>query len=365
MVVKMRSIVVAAAVISGFAVSGNLFAQCASSVISYQASGAFGSTVLSGLDEYELAGEPFSITIYACESKKPVKTSSDSSTYTGLVLTGSVKSRLLTTPYPINTDKTTFTLVQPATGLDSIQLSGTVVIKGATIAIKGNVALPPGTLTSASIAPFPSVSIYTARSEFTYTWPAWKPSNLYGVNQRVLDPSGNAQEVTTAGTSGTTAPVWNETLGGTTTDGSVVWTCKGSYLPTSLAMLGTAAGTVYTGAGAKASLLLHSDGVQVITAHTDGTHSVRAMRAAPVDPAASSDTTMLQFYASGVRDASEVHVQIAGQEVPLLYSGAAGHFPGLDEVTVEIPRTMAGMGDVDVVLTADGQAANPVRIHIQ
>jgi hypothetical protein len=37
----------------------------------------------------------------------------------------------------------------------------------------------------------------------------------------------------------------------------------------------------------------------------------------------------------------------------------------LDEVTVEVPRGLAGMGDVDVVLTADGQTASPVRIHIQ
>jgi uncharacterized protein (TIGR03437 family) len=89
------------------------------------------------------------------------------------------------------------------------------------------------------------------------------------------------------------------------------------------------------------------------------------MQAAPVDPGASGDTVMLQFYASGVRDASEVHVQIAGQDVPVRYSGASGHFPGLDEVTVDLPRSLAGTGDVDVVLTADGQTASPVRIHIQ
>jgi uncharacterized protein (TIGR03437 family) len=89
------------------------------------------------------------------------------------------------------------------------------------------------------------------------------------------------------------------------------------------------------------------------------------MRAAPVDLGAPSDTVMLRFYASGVRDASDVHVRIAGQDVPVIYSGASGHFPGFDEVTVELPRSLAGMGDVDVVLTADGQTASPVRIHIQ
>jgi len=74
---------------------------------------------------------------------------------------------------------------------------------------------------------------------------------------------------------------------------------------------------------------------------------------------------MLQFYASGVREASEVRVQIAGQDVPVLHSGASADFPGLDEITVEVPRSLAGMGQVDVVLTADGETASPVHVSIQ
>jgi uncharacterized protein (TIGR03437 family) len=132
-----------------------------------------------------------------------------------------------------------------------------------------------------------------------------------------------------------------------------------------LSVIGTVSGTVYTGSAVNASALLQTDAVQVITAHADGTQSVRPIQAAPIDLAASSDTVMLRFYASGVQDASSVNVQIAGQDVPVRYAGAAGHFAGLDEVTVEVPRSLAGMGDVDAVLTADGQTASPVRIHIQ
>ena len=87
---------------------------------------------------------------------------------------------------------------------------------------------------------------------------------------------------------------------------------------------------------------------------------MRPLSAAPVDLLASPDKMMLQFYASGVHEASEVHVQIAGQEVPVRYSGASGYFPGLDEVIVEVPRSLAGMGQVDVALTADGQTPSPV-----
>jgi hypothetical protein len=338
MVVKMRFIAVAAAVISGFAASENLVAaSCPSSVIAYQASGRFGTNVVSGPDKFKLAGEPFSITIDACESNTPSKTGSDWAAYAPLYMTGTVTSGLTGQPTAISAQRMTVVLVQPPpTGPDLIQLSGPVPFEGAAIIIHATLALPNGTLTSTSIAPFPSVSTIAGKSGFSYvvTHPAWQPSFAYALGKEILDPFGNVQEATTAGTSGTTAPVWNETVGGTTTDNAVVWTCQGPLVPTTLSVFGTAAGNVQAAAAAQASPLLHTDAVQVITAHADGTQSVRPMQAAPVDPGASGDTVMLQFYASGVRDASEVHVQIAGQDVPVRYSGASGHFPGLDEVTV-------------------------------
>jgi uncharacterized protein (TIGR03437 family) len=74
---------------------------------------------------------------------------------------------------------------------------------------------------------------------------------------------------------------------------------------------------------------------------------------------------VLRFYACGVRDASEVHVQIGGEDVSVLYAGAAGHFAGLDEITVQLPRNLAGRGEVDVMLTVDGRKANPVRVNLE
>jgi len=110
---------------------------------------------------------------------------------------------------------------------------------------------------------------------------------------------------------------------------------------------------------------LHSAGAESVTLHGDGTTSVRSVGAAPVDLGISTDAVTLKFYAYGVSGASEVHVQIAGEEVPLLYAGASGYFPGLDEVMVRVPQSLAGRGATDVTLTADGQAANPVHIRIQ
>ena len=368
MILNMRTVALATLVISGFAASKNLGAQtCNTTAIAYQASGEFGTNKLAGDDELQLAGEPFSITILACETKTPVRTGPTYATYSGLELKATVKSRLLTAPTTLPpTSQTTFTLAMPATGYDTIQLTATESFKGTAIPITANIALPLGTYTTTKIGPFPSVSIVTSRSQFTYSAGPWVANHSYQVGELILDPSGSSQLVTDAGTSGATAPVWNNTTGGTTTDGTgLLWTCQGPYTATKLAVIGTAVGNVETPPSVKASPVLHNNAVQVITAHADGTQSVRRLEAAPVDPSAATDKTMLRFYASGVRDASEVHVQIAGQEVRVHYFGASGNFPGLDEVTVDVPRSLTGMGESDVVLTADGETASPVRIHIQ
>ena len=59
MLVNMRSIAAAAAVISGFAAAQNAAAapRCTGNVIACQVSGVFGSTPISGPDPLELAGE--------------------------------------------------------------------------------------------------------------------------------------------------------------------------------------------------------------------------------------------------------------------------------------------------------------------
>jgi uncharacterized protein (TIGR03437 family) len=86
---------------------------------------------------------------------------------------------------------------------------------------------------------------------------------------------------------------------------------------------------------------------------------------APIDLGASSDVVALEFFAAGVRDGAAIEVRIGELSVPVLYAGAAEHFAGLDQVSVQLPRSLAGIGDVDVLLTVDGQTAEPVRVHIQ
>jgi len=49
----------------------------------------------------------------------------------------------------------------------------------------------------------------------------------------------------------------------------------------------------------------------------------------------------------------------------LLYVGAQPQYPGLDQFNLVVPQSLAGSGEVPVVLTVDGQTANVVTINVE
>ena len=59
---------------------------------------------------------------------------------------------------------------------------------------------------------------------FSLETPAWAANTSYALGAKIVDANGNVEQVTTAGTSGASAPSWNATIGGTTTDGTATWT---------------------------------------------------------------------------------------------------------------------------------------------
>jgi hypothetical protein len=318
---KIRFVAIAAGVICCLTASqSRLLASCSTSVIQYVASGTFSSTPVNGNDGLQLAGNPFSITIYVCESKTPTKTGTvpqPYAIYSPLTTTGSVKSSLEPAPNGINGD-TALTLVVPSTGRDTIIVQGPVSTKilgnNVTIYIHAIVSVLQGTLTTTTPATFSPVALFHVDTLEYY---------LPGA------------------------------------------TCPGSNCTTLSIASGHVSATIKSGSIALVTKVLHPEGAEVITTHADGTQSVRSLHSGPVDLGANSATVTLHFYASGVGPAAETHVQIAGREVPVLYAGPSGYFPELDEVIVEVPRSLAGAGDVDVSLVVDGQAANSVPIHIQ
>jgi len=57
-----------------------------------------------------------------------------------------------------------------------------------------------------------------------------------------------------------------------------------------------------------------------------------------------------------------VTVSIGGVNVPVAYAGAQGFYTGLDQVNVQLPASLAGRGDVPVILSVAGKAADTARL---
>jgi uncharacterized protein (TIGR03437 family) len=88
----------------------------------------------------------------------------------------------------------------------------------------------------------------------------------------------------------------------------------------------------------------------------------------PIDLGPEGEQVFLILYGTGIRyrsNLANVVITIGGIGVEALYADAAPGFEGLDQVNALLPRSLIGRGEVDVVLTVDGKAANTVRIAIK
>jgi len=83
----------------------------------------------------------------------------------------------------------------------------------------------------------------------------------------------------------------------------------------------------------------------------------------PINLGLSTNQVYLEMYGTGIRNASNVTATVGSFSVPVLYAGAAPGFAGEDQVNIgPLPQALAGAGSVNIVLTADGQAANTVNV---
>ena len=121
---------------------------------------------------------------------------------------------------------------------------------------------------------------------------------------------------------------------------------------------------------------------QVVTSHSDGSQTFVGNIATctngnctpiPLSLGSSTDQVVLELFGTGIRGAggaSAVAVTVGTTTCQVLYAGAQGAgspdaYYGLDQVNVLLPRSLAGAGIVNVVLTAAGQNANTVTIDVQ
>ncbi len=120
------------------------------------------------------------------------------------------------------------------------------------------------------------------------------------------------------------------------------------------------------GLAAASVLRLRADGSQVYEPIVRFDPAQNKFVAAPIDLSNGNEQVFLILYGTGIRHRSAlsaVRVSVGGVDSEVLFAGAQGGFAGLDQVNVRLARGLAGRGDVDVVLTVEGQPANTVRVN--
>ncbi|PWU02638.1 MAG: hypothetical protein C5B51_20455 [Terriglobia bacterium] len=124
-----------------------------------------------------------------------------------------------------------------------------------------------------------------------------------------------------------------------------------------------------TGRGAPVgqAIHVHADGSQTAEPLATFDPVAKQWNPAPVSLGPSTDQLYLVLFATGIRGAAAgtVTATVSGGSVPVAFSGPQGTFPGLDQVNLQVPASLAGAGTVDVLIGAGGAAANPVSVAFQ
>jgi len=90
--------------------------------------------------------------------------------------------------------------------------------------------------------------------------------------------------------------------------------------------------------------------------------------ARPIDLGPETDQVFLILFGTGFRfrgALSAVTARIGGTDAQVTFAGAQGTLAGLDQCNVRLPRSLAGRGDVEIVLAVEGKAANMVRAAVR
>jgi uncharacterized protein (TIGR03437 family) len=110
----------------------------------------------------------------------------------------------------------------------------------------------------------------------------------------------------------------------------------------------------------------HADGTQTTDNSTIWNAATGSFEPNPVSLATPGDQVFLVLYGTGLRHAAALTATINGVSVPVVFFGAQGTYAGVDQINIgPLPASLAGAGLVNVVISADGQAANTVTMSIQ
>lgn len=134
--------------------------------------------------------------------------------------------------------------------------------------------------------------------------------------------------------------------------------------------VGSAVSTLIVAAVAPALFSADSTGsglaaAQVLTVRPAQEPVYTLLAAGPVAIPANGDVYLI-LYGTGIRNRSgAVIARVGDYTAEVVYAGAQSEFPGLDQVNLKLPVSLAGKGTVDIQLLVDGILTNTVTARFQ
>jgi uncharacterized protein (TIGR03437 family) len=88
--------------------------------------------------------------------------------------------------------------------------------------------------------------------------------------------------------------------------------------------------------------------------------------AVPIALGSEGDRVFLLLFGTGMRKSAVAAATVGGQAIGVAGPAPAAGFAGVDQVNLgPLPRSLAGAGEVKIVVTVDGVPANVVTVSIR
>jgi uncharacterized protein (TIGR03437 family) len=155
---------------------------------------------------------------------------------------------------------------------------------------------------------------------------------------------------------------------------TVTITSGDGTVSTGLALVNAVAPSLFTangngqGVAAALALRIKADGSQSYEPVAQFDTAQNKFIARPLDLGPETDQVYLVLFGTGIRFRNSLSTAIGaigGAYAEVSFAGASPDFVGLDQINVRVPRSLAGRGEIDVLLTVEAQMANAVRVNIR
>ena len=227
----------------------------------------------------------------------------------------------------------------------------------------------------AALAPNSIVALFGAglAKETTVAATQPLPTDLAGTRVTVLDAAGTSRaaqlffvspgQVNLLVPAGTVAGTARASI---TVDGNAVADGPLTIAAVALALFSAAASG--QGVAAAVALRVKADGTQIFEPIARFDQAQNRFVPIPIDLGPAGERVFLLLYGSGIRGRSAlsaVSLRIGDLDAPVSFAGPVDGLAGLDQLNAELPRALAGKGDVTIVLSIDGRAANNVTVNVK